>query len=108
MIVELNKVYLISAPVQAKSMTDGNDAFLRFDSETMNFVKDGEVSAASTENKVYGMSKMFTANGRLMQAIIFYDSNNQKEVVRVQKVIRSTIQKYTKPAQGNQGPFKES
>lgn len=73
MIVEINKVYVLSAPKAAAGMTSRPDDFLIASSPDMPFVKFNKVdSAMGTKHVVRMVGKVFEHKGQPMQAVCFY------------------------------------
>lgn len=94
MIVELNKLYILSAPAAVDGMTPGETNFISSHSDDVTFTSMKKVDQASEEKPIFSMAKIFNYKGKVMQAIVFYDS--KYPITKVQKLLNDTVDKYSK------------
>ncbi len=72
MIIELNKLYVLSAPQAAEGMTEGEDAFLEANLTDVMYVKMKKINQASVEKPVRVVGKVFRHSDKTMQALMYF------------------------------------
>ena len=71
MIVNLNKIYIMSAPPETVGMTPG-DTFVESHSVDVTYVKMKKIHVATEDMPVRSAAKVFDNRGTPMQGVIFY------------------------------------
>lgn len=95
MIIDVNKIYIFSAPQAAESMTPGPDDFITGSSTDMAFVKIKKISHTDGDTRVKWMGKVFEYKGQWIQAVIFY---TDLPYVEAKKRINAKIAAYNAAA----------
>jgi hypothetical protein len=78
MIVELNKIYVLTAPKATEGMTAGDDDFIESSFDSMMYVKMKKLHQATAEVPVKVVGKVFTHSDRVMQALMFFTDYPEK------------------------------
>lgn len=92
MLVELNRVYILSAPKSVQGMSQGDGEFFEFTSNNMMYSFVNKLRSAEKEEiTVTGLSKLFTWKDQTMQACIFFTTLPRKDM---EKMITEAVAKH--------------
>lgn len=92
MIVELNKIYILSAPKASEGMTPGDDDFTHFTTDNLQFVKMKRIDQGKD---VDCLGKVFGVKDLNLQAVMFFTDLPMK--VAKQR-INETVKRYVENA----------
>lgn len=72
MIINLNKVYFMSAPPETLGMTSGEDSFVESALTNVTYTKMKRVHVTKPEEVVRAIAKVFDLKGRPMQGVFYF------------------------------------
>lgn len=93
MIVELNKLYILSAPSNSQGMTPDESNFIESTSSNVTYSHMNKMEVATEEKPVTSIAKVFEHQGQTLQAIMFITNY---PINKAKKTLNNTVLKYAK------------